>query len=158
MNFWLDPSKLHIEPAQPKDADTVAKLHAQGFYRGWPREDFAAYIAGDGTPVYVACDAKRNIAGFAMLRHLGEEAELITIAVDKKWRGKGVGLSLMRACFENLRMSPAKKLFLEVAADNTAALKLYAKLGFLKISERKGYYPRPDGTPATAIVMARDLG
>ena len=30
--------------------------------------------------------------------------------------------------------------------------------GFAKVSERKGYYPRPDGTPATAIVMARDLG
>lgn len=158
MKLWLAPAGLHVEPAQPKDADVVAKLHAQGFYHGWPREDFAAYIVGDGTPLYVACDAKRRIAGFAMLRHLGEEAELITIAVDKKWRGKGIGLALMRALFDDLMMSPAKKLFLEVAADNAPALKLYTKLGFLKISERKGYYPRPDGTPATAIVMARDLG
>lgn len=158
MKIWMAPAGLHIEPAQPGDADTIAKLHAQGFYRGWPREDFAAYIAGDGTPVYVACDAKRRIAGFAMIRHLGEEAELITIAVDKKWRGKGIGLALMRALFDDLLMSPAKKLFLEVAADNAAALRLYTRLGFAKISERKGYYPRPDGTPATAIVMARDLG
>ncbi|MGN6487078.1 MAG: ribosomal protein S18-alanine N-acetyltransferase [Devosia sp.] len=158
MKLWLAPAGLHIEPAQAKDADAVAKLHAQGFYRGWPREDFAAYITGEGTPVYVACDSKRRIAGFAMLRHLGDEAELITIAVDKKWRGKGIGLALMRALFDDLLMSPAKKLFLEVAADNTAALKLYTRLGFARISERKGYYPRPDGTPATAIVMARDLG
>jgi ribosomal-protein-alanine N-acetyltransferase len=64
----------------------------------------------------------------------------------------------MRALFDDLLMTPAKKLFLEVAADNAAALKLYTKLGFAKVSERKGYYPRPDGTPATAIVMARDLG
>jgi ribosomal-protein-alanine N-acetyltransferase len=158
MKLWLAPAGLHIEPAQPKDADTIAKLHAQGFYRGWPREDFASYIMGEGTPLYVACDGKRRIAGFAMLRHLGEEAELITIAVDKKWRGKGIGLALMRALFDDLLMSPAKKLFLEVAADNVAALRLYGKLGFAKISERKGYYPRPDGTPATAIVMARELG
>jgi ribosomal-protein-alanine N-acetyltransferase len=157
MKLWMAPAGLHIEPAQAKDADPIAKLHAQGFYRGWPREDFASYITGDGTPLYVACDARRRIAGFAMLRHLGEEAELITIAVDKKWRGKGVGLSLMRALFDDLLMSPAKKLFLEVAADNTAALKLYTRLGFARISERKGYYLRPDGTPATAIVMARDL-
>lgn len=158
MNLWMAPSGLHIERAQVKDADIIAKMHAQGFYHGWPREDFAAYIAGEGTPLYVACDKGRRIAGFAMIRHLGEEAELITIAVDKKWRKKGIGLALMRAIFSDLLMSPAKKLFLEVAADNQPALSLYTKLGFLKISERKGYYPRPDGAPATAIVMARDLG
>jgi [ribosomal protein S18]-alanine N-acetyltransferase len=158
MKLWMAPAGLHVEPAEARDADTIARLHAQGFYRGWPREDFAAYITSEGTPVYVACDAKRRIAGFAMIRHLGEEAELITIAVDKKWRSKGVGVSLMRAVFDDLLMTPAKKLFLEVATDNAAALKLYGKLGFEKISERKGYYPRPDGTPATAIVMARDLG
>ncbi len=158
MNIWMAPAGLHIELAQAKDADAIAKLHAQGFYRGWPREDFAAYITGEGTPVLVACDAKRRIAGFAMIRHGGDEAELITIAVDKKWRGKGIGQALMRAVFDDLLMSPARKLFLEVATDNVAALKLYGGLGFLKVAERKGYYPRPDGTPATAIVMARDLG
>ncbi|MGV3491849.1 MAG: ribosomal protein S18-alanine N-acetyltransferase [Devosia sp.] len=158
MNFWLNPATLHVEPARGSDAETIARLHAEGFYRGWTREEFAAYITGEGTPVYVACDAKRKIAGFAMLRHLGEDVELITIAVDRKWRGKGVGLMLMRVLFDAVRMSPAKRMLLEVAADNTAALKLYGKLGFLKVGEREGYYPRPDGTPATAIVMARDLG
>jgi ribosomal-protein-alanine N-acetyltransferase len=158
VNFWLSPASLHVEPARASDSETIARLHAEGFYRGWTREEFAAYIAGEGTPVYVACDSRRRIAGFAMLRHLGEEVELITIAVDRKWRNKGVGLMLMRALFDRLLMSPAKRMLLEVATDNAAALKLYGKLGFVKIGERKGYYPRPDGTPATAIVMARDLG
>lgn len=154
----MAPHGLHIEPAEPADAEIVAKLHARGFYRGWPREDFAAYIAGPDTPVYVACDAKRRIAGFAMLRLVADEAELITIAVDPKWRKKGVGLALMRALFEDLRMTAAKRLFLEVAADNPAALKLYARFGFTKLSERQGYYTRANGQPATALVMARDLG
>ena len=158
MKLWLAPAGLHIEPAQAADADAIARLHAQGFYRGWPREEFAAYITGEGTPVYVACDAKRRIAGFAMLRHLGEDVELITIAVDRKWQNKGIGLALMRALFDDLLMSPARRMLLEVATDNAAALRLYGKLGFAKVGERKGYYPRPDGTPATAIVMARDLG
>ena len=158
MNFWLSPTTLHVEPARATDAETIARLHAEGFYRGWTREEFAAYIAGEGTPVYVACDSKRRIAGFAMLRQLGDEVELITIAVDRRWRKKGVGLMLMRALFEALLRSPAKRMLLEVATDNPAALRLYGKVGFVKVGERKGYYPRPDGTPATAIVMARDLG
>lgn len=156
--LWMAPGGLHIEPAQGADAEVIAKLHAAGFYRGWPREDFAAYIAGRDTPVYVACDAKRKIAGFAMLRLAADEAELITIAVDPKWRKKGVGVALLRAVFDDLLMTPSKRLFLEVAADNPAALKLYGKMGFGKIAERVGYYARPDGQPATAIVMSRDLG
>jgi ribosomal-protein-alanine N-acetyltransferase len=55
-------------------------------------------------------------------------------------------------------LSPAKKLFLEVDENNAAAIALYKKHGFAGIGTRKGYYPRPDGTPATALVMARDLG
>jgi [ribosomal protein S18]-alanine N-acetyltransferase len=155
--LWMAPHGLHIEPAETRDADTLAALHAQGFHRGWPSADFASYIAGRDTPVYVACDAKRKIAGFAMLRLAADEAELITIAVEPRWRKKGVGRALMDALLTDLRMTPARRLFLEVAADNPAALRLYARLGFTTISERQGYYARPDGRPATAIVMARDL-
>lgn len=158
MKAWMAPGGLHIEPADTGDATPIAKLHAQGFHQGWPREDFAAYIEGRDTPVYIACDARRRIAGFAMLRHLGDEAELITIAVDPKWRKLRIGVALMNALVDDLRMTPARRLILEVAADNAAALKLYGRFGFRQIGERQGYYPRPDGSPATAIVMARDLG
>lgn len=158
MKFWMAPHGLHVEPAMSQDAEAIAKLHAAGFYRGWPREDFATYLSDADTPAFVACDARRRIAGFAMLRLAADEAELLTIAVDPKWRSKGVGGALMRACFEDLLMSRARRIFLEVAADNPAAIKLYQRLGFAKISERKGYYARADGQPATALVMARDLG
>ena len=155
--LWMAPHGLHIEPAEARDAEALAAIHAQGFHRGWPVADFQSYIAGRDTPVYVACDARRKIAGFAMLRLAADEAELITIAVDRRWRKKGVGEALMRALFDDLMMTPARRLFLEVAADNPAALALYTRHGFGKVGERQGYYARPDGRPATAIVMARDL-
>jgi [ribosomal protein S18]-alanine N-acetyltransferase len=158
MKLWMAPGGLHIEPAEAQDAERLAQLHAQGFYRGWPREDFASYITGQATPVYVACDAKRRIAGFAMLRFAADEVELITVAVDPKWRSRGVGAALMRAVFDDLLMSPARRMFLEVAADNPAAITLYKKLGFTELSRREGYYARTNGAPATALVMGRDLG
>jgi [ribosomal protein S18]-alanine N-acetyltransferase len=154
---WMAPMGLHIEPGTSRDADAVATLHARSFYRGWPRQDIEAYIADADTPTLVACDAKHRVVGFAMLRLLGDDAELMTIAVDPKFRGKGVGAALMHACFEDLRMTPSRRMILEVAADNPSAIRLYEKLGFKKLSERHGYYARPDGQPATALVMARDL-
>lgn len=157
LRSWMAPGGLHIEPASGGDADAVARLHAESFYRGWPRQDIEAYLIDPDTPTLVACDARRKVAGFAMLRLLGDDVELMSIAVDRKFRGKGIGAALLRACFEDLRMTPAKRMILEVATDNPAAIRLYTKLGFEKISERKGYYARPDGAPATALVMARDL-
>jgi ribosomal-protein-alanine N-acetyltransferase len=157
LRSWMAPMGLHIEPAEPRDAEAVAKLHAASFYRGWPKEDIAGYIMDTDTPTLVVCDQKRRVGGFAMLRLLGDDVELMTIAVEPKFRGKGVGAALLRACFEDLLMTPSKRMILEVAADNPSAIRLYEKLGFKKLSERKGYYARPDGQPATALVMARPL-
>ncbi len=157
LRSWMAPMGLHIEPATPRDADAVAKLHAASFYRGWPRQDIEAYIIDPDTPTLVVCDARRRVVGFAMLRILGDDVELMTIAVEPRYRGKGLGQALMRACFEDLLMTPARRMVLEVAADNPAAIRLYQKLGFTKLSERQGYYARPDGQPATALVMARNL-
>jgi [ribosomal protein S18]-alanine N-acetyltransferase len=158
MKLWMAPAGLHIEPGQTKDADELARIHAKGFYRGWPSAEFASFLSERDTPVYVACDAKRRIAGFALVRIAADEAELLTIAVDPKWRGKGLGTALMKAASADLLMSPAKRMFLEVSEENVAAIKLYERMGFARISSRKGYYPKPDGSAATALVMATDLG
>lgn len=157
LKLWTAPQGLHVEPARSEDAEAMARLHAQGFYRGWPREDFAAFLAEASTPAYVACDARRRVAGFALLRVGADEAELISIAVDPKWRGKGIGAALMRAALDDLRTTPARRLFLEVAIDNPAAVSLYKRLRFAEIGRREAYYARATGAPATALVMALDL-
>lgn len=158
MKLWMAPAGLHIEPGQTRDARDLARIHATGFYRGWPEAEFASFLSEPGTPVYVACDAKRRIAGFALIRIAADEAELLTIAVDPKWRGRKIGQALLRAAFDDLLMSPARRMFLEVSEENAAAIKLYTREGFSTISRRQGYYPKPDGSAATALVMARDLG
>lgn len=158
MKFWMAPGGLHVEPAETRDAKDLARIHGQSFYRGWPTSDFQSFLEDRNTPAYIACDAKRRIAGFALIRTVADEAELLTIAVEPRWRGKGVGRALMGAAFADLMMSPARRMFLEVDEQNHAAIRLYEKLGFSTISSRKGYYPRADGSAATALVMARDLG
>jgi len=158
LKLWTAPHGLHIEPATSSDVGDLARLHAAGFYRGWPREDFSQFLADRDVLSFVACDAKRRIAGFALVRLAGDEAELITIAVDPKWRGKGVGGALLRAGLEALLMTAARTIFLEVAEDNPAAIALYRRHGFEAVGRRAAYYARADGRPAAALVMRRVLG
>jgi len=158
MKLWMAPAGLHIEPAKTKDAKILAKLHAQGFYHGWPTADFVRYLSSPHqTPAYIACNTGGKIAGFALIRLAGEEAELLTLVVERKWRGKRIGAALMSAIINDLLMTPAREMFLEVDAENAAALALYRGLGFVKIGARQAYYPKPDGSAATALVMRAAL-
>lgn len=157
--IWMAPMGLHIVLGETGDAGQLAKLHAQGFYRGWPRSDFEAYLADPKTtPAYVAVDKSRAVHGFMMLRLADDEAELITIAVHPSRRGKGLGRALLAAGLSDLEMTPVRRMFLEVDETNASAIALYERFGFARIGTRKGYYPRPDGTAATALVMRVDLG
>ncbi len=55
------------------------------------------------------------------------------------------------------RRAEVKRLFLEVASDNDAAVALYKGLGFAAAGRRKGYYQRPGGKSADALILALDL-
>ena len=158
MKFWVAPSGLHIEPGKVADAEPCAKLHAGAFFRGWPAPEFAAFLNDPRrTPSYIACDKKHKLAGFAMLRIAEDEAELLTIVVGDKWRGRGVGAAIMAATLDDLTMSPVERYFLEVEQNNSSAIALYKRYGFIEVGTRKGYYKTGDGKNATALIMRLDL-
>jgi ribosomal-protein-alanine N-acetyltransferase len=158
MRYWMAPSGLHIEMAEEVDARVLAQIHAESFARGWSRGEFADYIMDPRiASVFIACDSGRKIAGFAVFRFSGDEAELLSLAVTRKWRGKGVGGALMRAAREDLRNSAVQHMFLEVEDGNAPALALYRQSGFVEIGRRKAYYPKPDGGSATALVMRAEI-
>lgn len=158
MRYWMAPAGLHIEPGALDDARALAAIHAESFARGWPAADFINYIAEPSTSsVFIACDAGRRIAGFAVFRLTGEDAELLSLAVTRKWRGKGVGGALLQAARQDLRDTAVAHMFLEVEDGNVPALALYRGLGFVEIGKRRAYYPKPDGSAATALVMRADI-
>ncbi|MCF6325909.1 MAG: ribosomal protein S18-alanine N-acetyltransferase [Devosiaceae bacterium] len=158
MKLWIAPAGLHIKPANGDHVSKLAKIHQRGFFHGWKDNEFSSYLSRPHqTPIYVASDKKDRVAGFMVLRLIKEEAELLTIIVEPKWQGKGVGEALLRAGFDDLLASQTLAMFLEVDSNNEAAKALYHRFGFKQISERPGYYPLKDGTKATAIVMRTDM-
>jgi ribosomal-protein-alanine N-acetyltransferase len=148
-----------IRLLRPGRARACARLQAEGFAQPWSAEEMAALIASSSTVGAAALDpVSGRLRGFILSRLAGDEAEILTIAVDTEHQGRGAGRALLS---ENLRQAAnagAKAMFLEVAKDNAPALALYERFGFVKVGERAGYYRRADGTRATAIVMRKPLG
>ncbi|MCA8882739.1 MAG: ribosomal protein S18-alanine N-acetyltransferase [Rhodobacteraceae bacterium] len=95
--------------------------------------------------------------GFAMGQAIADEAELLTLAVAPAHRRAGHGGALLAAFEDAARSRGAGTAFLEVAADNAAAIALYDRQGYAACGLRKRYYRGDDGRDIDAVIMRRDL-
>lgn len=96
----------------------------------WTVSDYLYYS-------FVVAEIDGAVAGFAVWRGVDvEEWELLNIAVDPAWRGRGVGRALIDAL-------PAGRVFLEVRESNANARRLYEQCGFAVIGKRRRYYQHP---------------
>jgi ribosomal-protein-alanine N-acetyltransferase len=83
------------------------------------------------------------LAGFLVARHSPPEWELENIVVAPGVRRMGIGGQLVDALVVQARQANSAAIFLEVRASNTAARRLYEKLGFMETGQRKAYYSNP---------------
>ena len=95
--------------------------------------------------------------GFILLRVVADEAEILTLAVRPAARRRGVGARLVQEGGRLVAVRGATRLFLEVAADNDAALSLYRRAGFADAGRRPAYYARPEGARQDALILALNL-
>jgi len=57
-------------------------------------------------------------------------AYITSVSLLKEWIGKGIATHLLHQCIEHAKASGMRQIALEVASNNTSALKLYEKSGF----------------------------
>ncbi|MGB7241188.1 MAG: ribosomal protein S18-alanine N-acetyltransferase [Sulfitobacter sp.] len=129
--------------------NAMAAIHKAAFTsdRPWNAAEFSDLAKLPGT------QAVTHRFGFAMFRQVLDEVELLTLAVDPAVQRQGIARSLMVDWMAQAAQNGATSAFLEVAADNIAALSLYHSLGFQKIATRPDYYNRRARPPVDAIIL-----
>ncbi|CAN5155658.1 GNAT family N-acetyltransferase [soil metagenome] len=146
-----------LRPVGLEACFTLADLHDRAFDRPWSAEEFEALLKGPGAFAVLGESGDPGEArGFILCRAIAGEAEILTIGVDPAARRRGWGAALVEMAAGIAQEAKAFEMFLEVAADNLAAIKLYETTGFERVGLRKGYYPHPDGAK-DAVVMRRAL-
>ena len=94
---------------------------------------------------------------FALGRCIADEAELLTIAVDPDSRRRGIGRVCLLEFEQVAHAAGARTAFLEVAANNVAAIALYRVTGWENIGIRRGYYLDAAKNRFDALVMRKPL-
>jgi ribosomal-protein-alanine N-acetyltransferase len=154
----LDPKYVSLLWAGPEQAADVAALHAQLFDPPWSEDSIRTLLDHPASTAFLAVIGNPKVpVGFVLAQLAADEAEILSIGVAKDWQRKGLGVRLMEGLMRAAKRAEAKRLFLDVAADDEGARGLYHRLGFLGTGLRRGYYARPDGTKADALALAITL-
>lgn len=142
----------------PADAQDCSKLHAELFEPAWDRASLASFFSHPAALGFVArATVPAQTLGFIVGQVAADEAELLMLAVRTEARRQGIAMRLIEALAKSARAAGARVLYLEVAADNRAALALYRKLQFTDRGRRQGYYVRANAPPCDAVTFARAL-
>src|SRR5664279_6589966 len=135
---------LSIRLMRSSDLDRIMEIENASFGQdAYNRNMFAEFFHKCGDLFLVAVRG-RNVCGYMGTctrgRQPGDCAELVSVAVDPKQRGKGVATALMNSTLRRLRRRRVTQFHLMVKVTNRAAIAYYEKYGFERERIVRRYY------------------
>jgi ribosomal-protein-alanine N-acetyltransferase len=142
-----------IRPFVASDAGAVAVIAAQSPGAAqWPESSYRG-LESAGLLAWVADDGER-VSGFLVGRVIGDEAEILNLAVSPSERRRSTATALLTAFFQSAEAQNVQSIFLEVRKSNAEAVAFYHARGFQITGERACYYHEP---LEDALCMLRKL-
>lgn len=142
----LSPASVHMESAYQLFCSCREQPWSQSLFQQSLRKPYSLIAFAD-----------RIVVGVAVVSQVLDEAELEDICVHVDYRKRGIARDLLKGCILRLREDHIGRCNLEVRQSNQAAIKLYESLGFIKLGERKAYYPLANGGSETALLYRLNI-
>lgn len=143
---------IDVERMAIVDLEEIHALEAEHQPRPWSLSLFENEVSAPNRHYLVARGGDRLI-GFVGAMVVGDEAHVMNLLIDPRWRRRGVAGSLFRALVEGVVSEGAKHVTLEVRSRNRAAIAFYAAQGLAPVGIRPGYYDDDDAL----IMWAHDI-
>ena len=133
------------DPEQQAVLDSVANIEKEAFADYWSESSYEESLRYDYNRLLVAKEIRGNvteIVGYLLYNEIGDETELLRIAVDKHYRGRHIALELI-SIYKKKTAGKCSRGFLEVRSSNMVARKVYEQAGYKVLNKRKNYYSNP---------------
>ena len=132
-----------IRPIRGEDALELARLEALVESSPWSEQNFLDSL--NAGHLGFILEKEGQIAAWAVVMTVLDEAELLIIGVRPDMQRQGLGSKLLSFVLGELR-GKTVLMNLEVRAGNLPAIGLYKRFGFLQTGIRRGYYPGENGS------------
>jgi ribosomal protein S18 acetylase RimI-like enzyme len=149
-----------IRPATLKDFEQIVRLENLCFSKehAYTRRQLRYLLTKANSTVLVETTGTLIRGFIIILYHKGTRvAGIETINVDPMHRKKGIGLRLLSSAEEKIRKKKNRKIRLEVAITNQAAIALYDHAGFQKAMLLSQYYHFDHKGSRDAYRMVKEL-
>lgn len=153
----MSTAAIDLREGDVRDLDRIDRLMADAFDprwgEAWTRNQVIGILSVPGVWLTIA-ELNGRAVGFALIRGVLDEAELLLLAVIPEARRNGVGAALLRSVVADCTARGIVSMHLEVR-DGNDAIKLYRNAGFSKVGERRDYYRGPKGLSYSALTLRR---
>jgi len=131
-----------IIPVMEINLRTLPEHYSDYFYESLLEELPEAFVVAEisGKIIgYIMCKMEYGFSNFKKLGFV-KKGHIVSVSVIEEYRGKGFGSVLVDEAAKGIKIRQCGELYLEVRCSNTAAVKLYEKLGFTIQQRLKTYY------------------
>lgn len=148
-----DIENLELHVMTISDLDSISDILESKFDDFWNYNVLKEELQSDNSKYIVAKNSiTGKILGFAGIKIILDDAEIMNIVTRKDFRNLGIGSKLLSYLIDICTSLNLNSIFLEVHENNQIAQNLYNKYGFKNIYVRKNYYNNNAG-----IIMKKVL-
>jgi uncharacterized protein len=137
---------LSIRPADKQDLSPAADLERLCFIAHNLRKRQLQYLQQRPSAVFLVAEWGGQLVGHAIAlvrqHKKGLSGRIYSLAVHPEFRGKKIGQSLLREMMREIGTRGVKRIYLEVEAENAAAIALYQRSEFRQIGILPDYFGR----------------
>lgn len=145
---------MEILKMNPVHVAQIAAIETECFGReAWSERSVAGEVENELSLWMVAVDGDL-VAGYVGSQTVLGETDMMNVAVTTAYRRRGIAEQLVLALVEELKTLGSRCLTLEVRASNEPAKRLYEKLGFEQVGQRKNYYRNPK---EDALILRKEI-
>lgn len=150
----LDARRVVIRTIYRPDANAILQIERDSFEFPWTASDFIRCLGRDYT-IGVVADCGGDVAGFVIFELLSQQIRLLNIAVDQRFRRRGIGRLLVDRVIGMLSGLHQRRLVLEVRESNLTGQIFFRSCGFKAVAVLHDFY---DDTPEDAYRMVYRIG
>ena len=132
----LEEKNIAIEDMKISDLEN---LKISDFDDFWNMDILKDELTSE-TSQFICAKYENKMVGFAGVKIVIDEADIMNIAVKKDFRRQGIATLLLNHILTICKVKAIKTIHLEVNEENFSAISLYQKFGFEECGRRKQYY------------------